>query len=218
MVVDAWSDLRALECSRLSPRRRLWSRPYLRRSRRRPVPDLPWWSSVKCRATGNCLSLQAEQVLLANEPLPDAKSTMPKGDYSTLSTPAPTSPPVAPETEAPRTDPIDFSELAEETEDLPVASRDEFSTTYQRADGSMMLHASEEPMNVKRSDGSWTKVKTEARAEQHRLGGAGSPAVSAIWEDGRVCVAGDLWTAGGTSSATRCRAPGRQLARRPRTR
>lgn len=125
--------------------------------------------AVDLPGTGELSAAQADRLLLDAAPLPDVRSVLPQGDFSSLTGDA------APElvtTAEPRAavapPKVDIADVEKETEGLPVVDRDEFSTTYERADGAMMLHASDQPMNIRKADGSWTTVKT--KIAQTRVG------------------------------------------------
>ena len=104
--------------------------------------------------------LTAEQVSLMGMPADEADMeppAMPVGDFSsdlaldsasTLELTQPVAP-ASPSQDA----------LESETESLPVAERDEFSTTFQRGDGSRILQEATEPINYQ-NEGQWEEIST----------------------------------------------------------
>lgn len=108
-------------------------------------------------ATG---SLTADQVRLMGLPTDDVVAElpdMPLGDYeadlkldaATTTDPAEMVAPTAPTQDA----------LENETEVLPVAERSEFSTTFEREDGSRILQEATEPINFE-TDSGWEEIST----------------------------------------------------------
>lgn len=89
----------------------------------------------------------------------EAPPAMPAGDFSSLlatetaPVPAVTLKPVDPST--------DMSKLAEEAAKLPVSSRDDRSTTYQRGDGSFVKELSDGLLNMQDDAGAWIPISTE---------------------------------------------------------
>ncbi len=90
----------------------------------------------------------------------DPAPAMPVGDFSSLL--AEREAPPLEEVVLPKVDtPVDMKKLAAEAEGLPVASRDETTTTYQRGDGSFIQRMSTEPLNVQDARGRWVPISNE---------------------------------------------------------
>ncbi|MFF3028845.1 PA14 domain-containing protein [Microbacterium sp. NPDC057944] len=97
----------------------------------------------------------------APEPLKDWVSEIPGGEFSTLTTEKSASPLPVPR-QARRhitTDEKPGVPLAEQAEGLPIVDQDEFSTTYERPDGTRIREESAEPINVETEDG-WNSIST----------------------------------------------------------
>lgn len=125
--------------------------------------------------TGELSAAQAERIELPGEPLPVNESSMPSGDFSQLAAEAIGVAPV--ETTELRTTEVpalDASKLAAEVARLPVVERDETSTTYKRADGSLLRQVMESPLNVKLPTGKWAPISQDlaldSASKQWRVG------------------------------------------------
>lgn len=122
---------------------------------RRTVQDLP--------GGGELSPSQARLLEMPSEPLPEAKSRMPRGDFS-LSGFVPSEADLALETvPSEKVKEVDWEALLKEGA-LPVAGQDAFSTTYKRGEGSFITRTSDTPENVQRADGSWAPVATDVAA------------------------------------------------------
>lgn len=90
---------------------------------------------------GELDSAQASRLLLPSEPFPDVKPVQPEGDFGDLldGGDPPVLPPAGEPEEKFAVEPIDIAKLDQLTGDLPVEARDEFSTTYDRGDGSFLF-------------------------------------------------------------------------------
>lgn len=89
---------------------------------------------------GGLSAEQTRRLATTVDPLPVVKPKTPKGDYSSLlslSEPKPL--PKADDRKEPVREALDVKSLDVMTRDFPVESRDEFSTTYQQADGSKFV-------------------------------------------------------------------------------
>ncbi len=64
----------------------------------------------------------------------------------------------------------DAAELAARAEALPVAERDEFTTSYATPEGSFILRSSEEPLNLQDDRGQWHEISTELVATESGWG------------------------------------------------
>ena len=124
-----------------------------------PAVNTTGVSSKAIPGVGELSRDQAARLMMSAEALPATVSRMPKGDFAPLAGPAskPLEVATLKQTKIPD---LDAGALAEEAKDLPVAARDEYSTTYERADGSFIDYVLDAPLNVKLSDGEWAPIST----------------------------------------------------------
>lgn len=145
---------------------------------------------------GELTAEDAERLGGAPTAAPDLVSEMPAGDFSAAED-AEQGAPAAPVRGAG----LDLrgksdDALAKEVEDLPVVEQDEFSTTYERPDGSRILEKSTDMLNMETPDG-WEPISTALdavkgggwEAEAHPLspefaGAADEPAAVKVTADG----------------------------------
>lgn len=122
------------------------------------IPEVA--SPESTETVGELTAEQVGRLALRDKVITAESSEMPIGDYETLAAADAEAIPAA-SVEALKVPALDAEKLASEADQLPVVGRGEFSTTYERPNGSLIREQSNEPLNFEDSSGAWIEISTE---------------------------------------------------------